>query len=230
MEGGNFDRPGKNRNSSPGPLSIIRLSSSPLDRTPSPTLPEQENSRNKRSRQRCNLLVILVVSLLCLVLGAALLLCYTRLVRSAYKEGIYSGWNAAIYRNHGLLQGLEENIEINPTHVRVIQKFENEDKRLIGTVGNQTSTMPMMTDITTTMLFPTLLLAFITVVFILFSYFYYYFHFLLSSSDIWPEKYGSTRTLLPRVKRFITTQSLFEMKLPTEILIVANYEGEVRFR
>ncbi|KAE9414961.1 hypothetical protein Angca_003602, partial [Angiostrongylus cantonensis] len=122
MEGGNFDRPRENRNSLAGPLSIIRLSSSPLDRTPSPTLPEQENGGNKRRRQRCNLVVILVISFLGLILGAALLFCHTRLVRWAYKEATYPGWNAAIYRNHGLLQRSEENVEINPT--RLYEKIE----------------------------------------------------------------------------------------------------------
>uniref|UniRef100_A0A1I7X607 BRICHOS domain-containing protein n=1 Tax=Heterorhabditis bacteriophora TaxID=37862 RepID=A0A1I7X607_HETBA len=49
MEGGNFDRPKEKRSSSFGPLSIIRLSPSPLARTPSPTPPEYENADNERS-------------------------------------------------------------------------------------------------------------------------------------------------------------------------------------
>uniref|UniRef100_A0A0K0D7Q6 Secreted protein n=1 Tax=Angiostrongylus cantonensis TaxID=6313 RepID=A0A0K0D7Q6_ANGCA len=107
MEGGNFDRPRENRNSLAGPLSIIRLSSSPLDRTPSPTLPEQENGGNKRRSY----------------FSPALLFCHTRLVRWAYKEATYPGWNAAIYRNHGLLQRSEENVEINPTPLLTLDSF-----------------------------------------------------------------------------------------------------------
>lgn len=46
----NFDKPRKEkRSSSFGPLSIIRLSPSPLARTPSPTPPEYENYENERS-------------------------------------------------------------------------------------------------------------------------------------------------------------------------------------
>ncbi|KAK6725972.1 hypothetical protein RB195_004347 [Necator americanus] len=47
MEGGRFDRPKKERSSSFGPLSIIRLSPSPLARTPTPTLPDQGNAEKK---------------------------------------------------------------------------------------------------------------------------------------------------------------------------------------
>lgn len=121
MEGGNFDRSKEKRNSSFGPLSFIRLSSSPLATTPSPTLLEQENTEN-RKRRRCNLPIILMAFLLCLTLGVILFFCHTRLVRSAYKEGIYHGWNAAIYRNDGLSQRLEEKVEIDP--IKSYEKVE----------------------------------------------------------------------------------------------------------
>lgn len=36
---------------------------------------------------------------------------------SAYKRGVYHGWNAASYNSHGVPQRLEQNVEINPEEV-----------------------------------------------------------------------------------------------------------------
>ncbi|CAJ0596121.1 unnamed protein product [Cylicocyclus nassatus] len=102
MEGGNFDRPVKERSSSFGPLSIIRLSPSPLARTPSPTLPENDNSGRKTRRRLCTLLLILLALGMGLYLGAMFFRYHARLVRFAYHEGVDHGRMAATYQNLAL--------------------------------------------------------------------------------------------------------------------------------
>ncbi|EYC25237.1 hypothetical protein Y032_0012g1778 [Ancylostoma ceylanicum] len=99
MEGGNFDRPVKERSSSFGPLSIIRLSPSPLARTPSPTLPENGNSGKKTRRKFCIMLFVLVMLGMVLYLGTVFFHYHAKLVRFAYHEGVDHGKMAAKYQS-----------------------------------------------------------------------------------------------------------------------------------
>ncbi|KHJ96725.1 hypothetical protein OESDEN_03300 [Oesophagostomum dentatum] len=80
MEGGNFDRP-KERSSSFGPLSIIRLSPSPLARTPSPTFPENGSSERKTRKCFCIMLLVLVIFGMGAYLGTVFFRYHARLVR-----------------------------------------------------------------------------------------------------------------------------------------------------
>ncbi|CAB3410355.1 unnamed protein product [Caenorhabditis bovis] len=105
MEGGNFDRPKEKRSSSFGPLSIIRLSPSPLARTPSPSPPDYDNAMNNRRMRQCTKLTFTLIAIFCFVI----------LVSVAYQKGVYHGWNAATYSNKGLTERLVQNVEINPT-------------------------------------------------------------------------------------------------------------------
>ncbi|KAK6725973.1 hypothetical protein RB195_004347 [Necator americanus] len=108
MEGGRFDRPKKERSSSFGPLSIIRLSPSPLARTPTPTLPDQGNAEKKTRRRLCTMLFILLALGLGLYAGAVFFHYHAGLVRFAYKEGVDHGRIAAKYQSVDLQRSVDD--------------------------------------------------------------------------------------------------------------------------
>ncbi|PAV78768.1 hypothetical protein WR25_10304 [Diploscapter pachys] len=113
MEGGNFDRPKEKRSSSFGPLSIIRLSPSPLARTPSPS-PEYDNAENERRFRRFTKFTLIF----CLIMGVGIAISfffYQRgLIESAYRRGLYHGLNAVAFNNKGVAERLEQQVEVDP--------------------------------------------------------------------------------------------------------------------
>ncbi|CAD6194343.1 unnamed protein product [Caenorhabditis auriculariae] len=115
MEGGNFDRPKEKRSSSFGPLSIIRLSPSPLARTPSPSPPDYENAKNERRIRRCTKITLFFIALFTMGIAVSFFFYQRGLINVAYQKGVYHGWNAATFSNRGIAERLEQNVEINPT-------------------------------------------------------------------------------------------------------------------
>ncbi|CAI5454552.1 unnamed protein product [Caenorhabditis angaria] len=114
MEGGNFDRPKEKRSSSFGPLSIIRLSPSPLARTPSPSPPDYDNAVNSRRMRRCTRLTFTLIAIFSFIILVSFFLYQQGLINVAYQKGVYHGWNAATYSNRGLTEKLFQNVEIDP--------------------------------------------------------------------------------------------------------------------
>ncbi|CAI4233316.1 unnamed protein product [Auanema sp. JU1783] len=113
MEGGNFDRPKEKRSSSFGPLSIIRLSPSPLARTPSPSPPDYDSVDPERRFRKCTKVMLLLCILMGVGMGTGFFFYQKSLINAAYKKGIYHGWNAAVYNNRGVPEKLEQNVEVN---------------------------------------------------------------------------------------------------------------------
>ncbi|EGT30179.1 hypothetical protein CAEBREN_11342 [Caenorhabditis brenneri] len=113
MEGGNFDRPKEKRSSSFGPLSIIRLSPSPLARTPSPSPPDYENAVNARRMRRCTKLTFTLIAIFSFVILVSFFLYQQGLISVAYQKGVYHGWNAATFSNRGMTERLVQNVEVN---------------------------------------------------------------------------------------------------------------------